>query len=163
MIEFRGSMKITSTPPFTKSEIDYLVKEAKYINEIPPPQDRVNDFRVQAQVYRVADKKPIKGLFVMATYDKPLPGMSGKIQVSAALDYKGLRIRGIDKELWHDNPDGSSVRGWHEHLWSPEYLDAYVAPFPEPRHKTIRALFEAGLKRWNIIVVREQLRLSPNV
>src|SRR5690242_19426578 len=107
--------------PFTKAEIDYLVKQAKFIKAVPRAKDCGNYYRIQAQVYSKVDGQPIKGLLVMATVDKPLPGMSGKARVSAALEYKGLRIRGIDKELWHDNPDGTVVRGWHDHDYSPEY------------------------------------------
>lgn len=146
--------------PFTKAEVDYLVKEPKFIKEVPAPTDFGTYWRIQAQVYRKSDNSPVKGLLVIAKVEKPLPGLSNKGRVSAALEWKGKRIRGIDKEQRHDNPDGSVVYGWHDHHYSPQYLDSLVVPCPEPQHKDLRGLIEFAMARWNIEIQKEQLRLE---
>ena len=72
-------------------------------------------------------------------------------------------MRGIDREQVHDNPEGTSpaqVLGWHEHVWSEEHGDSQVIPTNEPRHKDIRGVLKAGLKKWNIAINKEQLEVE---
>lgn len=81
-----------------------------------------------------------------------------RLNPSSALEWHGKRIRGLNKEIWHDNPDGSVVRGWHEHLWSPEEQDAYVVSArPKPTRIGLLDVFKWGLTKWNIEVLEKQL------
>src|SRR5262249_40616082 len=145
--------------PFTRYECDKLVDAAKVIKAVPRPgQLQPNSpglgFRMYcSQIYYKNDpSKPIKGLVVMAKARSAPPPIPQPTP-SAALEWFGHRIRGLNYEQWHDNPDGSTVRGWHEHVWSPREADAYVVPArPEPRQKTMDALFRWGLTQWNIAV-----------
>src|SRR6266436_2369543 len=93
--------------------------------------------------------KPITGLVVIAKAHQAPAGLP-RPTPSAALEWYGKRIRGLSYEQWHDNPDGTIVRGWHEHLWSPQQRDAHViAARPEPRRRDVLGLFKWGLKQWN--------------
>jgi len=150
----------TKRHPFTKAEVDYLVDEQKFIKEVPSIVEHGNYSMMRAQVYRKVNKSyvPIKGLFVIARVAIPIPGVPSAIP-SAALEWAGRRIRGIDKETRHDNPDGGSVYGWHSHIWSPEHEDSCVVSTPEPKHKDMRGILKAGLKKWNIFVIEEQLEV----
>lgn len=147
--------------PFTKAEVDYLVDEQKFIKEIPSIVQHGNYLIMRTQVFRKANDRvvPIKGLYVMSRVAVPIPGIPAAIP-SASLEWAGRRIRGIDRETRHDNPDGGSVYGWHSHVWSPEYEDACVVATPEPKHKDMRGIFKAGLKKWNISVVEEQMEVA---
>jgi len=98
----------------------------------------------------------IKGLVVIAKARHAPPGVPHP-PPSCALEWYGRRIRGLNYELFHDNPDGSIVRGWHEHIWSPKELDAHVVQArPEPTRKTLLDVLRWGLKKWNIAVLEEQ-------
>jgi len=128
-------------PTFTKADADYLVAAPKFIPAIPMRQFlsgiRMTGWLLQTRVYSTsAPNEPIGGLVVKAKIRKPPTGLP-RLTPSAALEWYGMRIRGINWELWHDNPDGTIVKGWHEHLWSPdERDDRVIAARPEPR-KTI--------------------------
>ena len=100
--------------------------------------------------------KPIPGLVVMARLHQAPPGVK-QPTASAALVWYSKRIRGINYEQRHDNPDGTVVRGWHEHIWSLHDDDAHVIPArPEPRLRTMVGLLKWGLRKWNIEVQQEQ-------
>ena len=112
---------------------------------------------MQAAVFlRAEPTNPIRGLIITARVARPLSGMRRHLP-SSALQWRGVRIRGLDYELRHDNPDGSTVRGWHEHVWSPEEGDNRVrSAVPVPNNLSLAGLFKWGLKRWNIEVDEEQ-------
>ena len=145
---------------FSKSDVDFLVKEPKFIRFVPRQNASGNVIQIQAAVFKNSERSTaIKGLFVKATVDKSLSGISKRPRPSCCLDYKGQRIRGIDFEQWHDNPDGTRILGWHEHLWSVEWGDSLVIGIPEPRQKHLRAILKCGLERWNIAVLLQQEEL----
>ena len=153
-----------ATERFTKAQVDYLVAATKFIRAVPVapdynPKQPVHR-TIQVEVFKKsAPNRPIRGLIVMARARPSPPGVPKPIP-SSALEWYGKRIRGLNYELWHDNPDGSIVRGWHEHLWSPAEQDRYVVPArPEPTHKGLLDVFKWGLAKWNIEVLEEQLRL----
>jgi hypothetical protein len=146
---------------FDKAEVDYLVAAAKFIRFTPKitfiDAKRQTGWRIQAEVFKKSEPgKPIKGLVVMAKANQapaPLPHP----KPSAALEWYGKRIRGLNHEQWHDNPDGSIVKGWHEHIWSPRYQDSYVVEArPIPTRFGLENLFQWGLEKWNIEVLRKQ-------
>lgn len=134
----------------------------KFIRAIPQPR-RIGDSRleIQAAVFNKSEpNKPIMGLVVKAKVHKPPAGLP-RPTPSAVLEWHGKRIRGLNYEVRHDNPDGSVVRGWHEHLWSPAEQDACVIPaHPEPQRKDLRGILQWGLKRWNIEVREEQVSVD---
>ena len=104
--------------------------------------------------------EPIKGLVVKAKLHQAPAGLP-RLTPSAALEWYAKRIRGKNYELWHDNPNGTVVRGWHEHLWTPEEQDhRVIAARPEPRKKDLPGILKWGLKKWNIAVRREQATLG---
>lgn len=144
---------------FTKADVEYLVDEEKFIKDIPPRGIDGNYLVISSPVYRKGEAQPIKALVLLARVAMPIPGLPGALP-SVALTWHGHRIRGIDRENRHDNPDGSTVFGWHEHLWSVEFMDSLVRGCPEPKHKDMQGILKEGLKRWNIRVVKEQLELG---
>jgi hypothetical protein len=150
--------------PSTTGEVDYLVGLPKVIKFIPKAVrlDRENHkgWEINARVFDKAKiAKPIPGLVVKAKAHEAPSGLPHP-PPSAALEWFGKRIRGINYELWHDNPDGSSVRGWHEHLWSPGEQDAHVVlARPEPTKKQLLDILKWGLSKWNIEILMEQGRL----
>ena len=102
----------------------------------------------------------MNGLIAMAKVRQAPPGLP-RLTPSSALVWFGKRIRGLNYEIWHDNPDGSIVRGWHEHIWSPKDQDAHVVQArSEPARKGLVDIFKWGLKRWNIEVLEEQSDLQ---
>lgn len=138
--------------------MDALVDARKFIKSIPQPKPLPGEYQIQSPVYlRSAPTSPIRGLVVVARVPIRPPGTSS-VRPSAALTWHGIRIRGLDYEIWHDNPDGSVVKGWHEHLWSPEEEDERVrTPGRIPNDLSLRGLFRWGLRRWGFIVEHEQL------
>ncbi len=110
--------------------------------------------------YKSDRSKPIRALVVMAkAHQAPSPLPHPK--PSSALMWYSKRIRGLNHEVRHDNPDGTSVRGWHEHLWSPKHEDALViAARPEPTRRELKDILKWGLDKWNIEVEGEQRELG---
>jgi hypothetical protein len=53
--------------------------------------------------------RPVKGLVVIAKARPSPPGIP-KPMPSSVLEFYGRRIRGLNYEMWHDNPDGSRVK-----------------------------------------------------
>ncbi len=152
------------TPEFTKADVDYLVAAPKFIKEIPRqqflnPRARTG-WKIYAAVFSKADSQPIKGLIVIAKAHQAPTGLP-RPTPSSALEWYGKRIRGLNYELWHDNPDGTLVRGWHEHIWSPQEGDhRVIAARPKPQRKNLLGILKWGLNRWNIEVMREQEELG---
>jgi hypothetical protein len=148
--------------PFTKPDVDYLVDEQKFVKEIPKSWRKGNYTVMELRVFRRGElAMPIKGLFVTCRVVTPVSGIPRAIP-SSVLEWHGYRIRGMDREQQHDNPDGSIVYGWHEHLWSPEYDAALVIGVPEPKHKDLLGLLRTGMKRWNIEVIKDQLEVEDD-
>lgn len=137
----------------TTAEADYLVKEAKFIKAMPSVVRGEYEFRMQADVFRKGEPHKPTGLKIMARVKKAPSGIP-KPYPSAALEYGGrYRIRGLNYEIWHDNPDTSIVRGWHEHIWSTECRDrAVIRARPKPTDITVKGLFRWGLAKWKIDV-----------
>jgi hypothetical protein len=145
---------------FTKDQVDYLVAEEKVIKDIPPRRSDGNYLVIVMPIYRKAKADLlITSLEILARVATPIPGLPGALP-SVALNWHGHRIRGIDREARHDNPDGSEVFGWHEHIWMPQYGDSLVRPFPEPKRKDMLGILKEGLGRWNIKVIKQQLELG---
>lgn len=135
-----------------------LPKFIRAVPSLPPSGTRVpNVVRVQAQVFSKSEpSNPISGLIVIAKARQAPTGIP-KPNPSSALEWYGTRIRGLNYELWHDNPDGSIVKGWHEHLWSPQDEDAYVVlARPKPKMRGLLDIFKWSLKKWNIDVLEKQ-------
>jgi hypothetical protein len=145
---------------FDKAEIDYLVAEPKFIKDLPPAVLQGNYRVIEAAVYRKGDP-PVVIPSLIVNVRVPLPVAGVPIGVpGAALRWCSYRIRGLDRETQHDNPDGSIVRGWHEHLWSQEWGDSFVRSAPEPKHKDLRGVLKQALNLWNIKVIKEQLEVE---
>lgn len=145
----------------TKGEVDYLVATPKFIRIIPAlPRSGTRSpvvIRIQAPVFKKSEpNNPIVGLIVIGKARQAPTGIP-KPNPSSALELHGKRIRGLNYEVWHDNPDGSVVKGWHEHLWSPEDQDAYVVlARPKPARKGLLDIFKWSLQKWNIEVLAKQ-------
>jgi hypothetical protein len=145
---------------FTKAEVDYLVAEQKLVKDVPPIETDGNYRVIVADVYRKGDlRAPVPSLVVMVRVPISIPGVPAGIP-GAALRWHGHRIRGLDRETRHDNPDGTIVRGWHEHLWTPEFGDRLVRAAREPRPKDLRGIFKEGLALWNIRIIKEQMEVE---
>ena len=116
---------------------------------------------MQTRIFSVTEpNEPIGGLVVKAKLHQAPIGLP-RLTPSAALEWYEQRIRGINYELWHDNPDGTIIKGWHEHIWSPDEQDhRVVAARPELRRKDLLGVLKWGLKKWNIEVRKEQADLD---
>lgn len=149
----------------TTGRVDYLVAAPKFIQAIPRTgfldTRRKTGWVIRAAVfYKSEPHRPIEGLIVTARAHQAPVGLPHPTP-SAALEWYGHRIRGLNYEQWHDNPDGTSVRGWHEHLWSPAEQDSRVIQaMPEPKDKTLRGLLRWGLAKWNIEAKQVQESLN---
>src|SRR5438552_3153314 len=114
------------------------------------------EYRIQAEVRKVSNPGEALGLFINARAKRSPSGVP-KALPGAALMWRGYRIRGLNRELWHDNPDGTSIRGWHEHIWTNEARDSQViAARPRPIDLSLRGILEWGLKKWNIRIKEKQ-------
>jgi hypothetical protein len=143
-----------------KADVDYLVAEPKFIKDLPPAVVQENYRVIEAAVYRKGDPPVlVPSLNIYARVPLPIAGVPSAIP-GAALRWYGRRIRGFDQERRHDNPDGSVVWGWHEHLWSPEWEDALVRAATEPKHKDLRGVLKQALNLWNIKIIKEQLEVE---
>lgn len=150
---------------FTKGEVDYLVGLLKLVRVIPRPEFLNRQSRsgwlIEIRVFKKGDlRAPLPGLMVMAKAHQAPQGLPHPTP-SAALLWHGKRIRGLNREMRHDNPDGTIVRGWHEHLWSPSDDDACVIQAqPEPKDRTLIGILQWGLEKWNIEVEQKQESLK---
>jgi hypothetical protein len=137
----------------TEAEADYIVDERKYVKTIPPITEGEREFRMKANVFRVAHPGHPIGLVIVARAKKSPPGVP-RPWPSAALELGGhFRIRGLNYAIRHDCPDGPMVDGWHEHIWTNKHEDHVVIKAqPKPRDTSIRGMFEWGLRKWNIKV-----------
>lgn len=147
---------------FTKAEVEYLLAARKFIKAIPDlPLIVTSPQRIQAPVFLKSEPNiPVRGLVIMATIRRAPPGLPKPLP-SVALEWYGVRIRGLNYEIWHDNPDGSVVRGWHEHVWSPEYEDDCVVPAgPRVTRKGLQDVLKWGLRKWHIEVQQKQRTLG---
>lgn len=144
--------------PFTEAEVDYLVKAKKFISAIPKVEEAASEFIIQADVRRSDNPGREMGLIIRVHAKRSPPGLPKGIP-SCVLQWHGHRIRGINRELWHDNPDGTVVKGWHEHIWNDQDSDDRVVP-ANIGQPGLRKLFEWGLKNWNIEVKQEQLEVG---
>lgn len=144
-----------------KADVDYVIKERKFITHMPEVTERAYEFRMQAVVYRKSFGKKPTGLVLMARVKKSPAGVP-RPYPSAALVLNGrFRVRGLNHEIRHDNPDGSVVNGWHEHIWTNQHEDKHVrSARPKPNDLTIRGLFEWALRKWNIRLDQRQLKVS---
>ena len=108
-------------------------------------------------MFSVSDSRaPIKGLVLLARMRRSLSGLPRNLPGASLLLY-GKRIRGIDYEQWHDNPDGKRIRGWHEHIWSAADEDANViVARPKLQGTTLDDVFKWGLKKWNIEILEKR-------
>ena len=146
--------------PFTKAEVDSLVQRNKFVTGIPKPTLVENYWVIEAPVYLTSEpQRPVQSLIVCARVIRAVAGIPRALP-GVALVWKGHRVRGIDRNTRHDNPDGSRIDGWHEHLWSEKYGDSMVNSTREPKDRDLRGLFRAGLVRWNISVKEEQKELG---
>ncbi len=137
----------------TAAQADALVKERKFIKQIPHVVDGLREYRMQAAVYVRSQPHKASGLVIMASVDKSPPGVPRPFP-SVALEMAGrFRIRGLNYALRHDCPSGPIVYGWHEHIWTNEYEDHVVIKArPVVRNTDIRGLFNWGLEKWKIDV-----------
>jgi hypothetical protein len=139
---------------FTKGEVDYLVGLPKLVRRIPREEflnrQSKTGWIIQMPVFKKGDlRAPLPGLVVMAKAHQAPAGLPDPTP-SAALVWHGMLIRGLNREIRHDNPDGTIVRGWHEHLSSPVDEDARVIPAqPEPKDRTLR-----GVLRWGLEILK---------
>jgi hypothetical protein len=93
---------------------------------------------------------------VLAKIRRPLLGVPRNLP-GVALLLHGQRIRGVDYEQWHPNPDGKRVKGWHEHIWSTAHgaANVIVARPKLLRTATLLDVFQWGLEKWNIEVLEK--------
>src|SRR5450755_4729616 len=142
--------------PFTKAEVDSLILGPKCISGIPKAERKENYWVMEIPVYLKTDlRRPFPSLVIVARVIHPLSGLPRNLP-SVAIELKGHRIRGIDRNIRHDNPDGSRVKGWHEHLWSEEHGDDVVIATKEPKHKDLKGVLKTALKKWDISIREEQ-------
>lgn len=145
---------------FVNADVDYLVKTKKFISAIPAVMETSSEFMMQANVRRKDDPGRETQLIIRAHAKKSPPGPPKGIP-SCVLQWHGHRIRGVNWEVWHDNPDGTIVRGWHEHIWNDKDGDGHVVPV-HVSQPSLRKLFEWGLDKWNIEVKQEQLEVDQH-
>jgi hypothetical protein len=148
------------SPEPTRAEVDYLIREKKFIRSMPAMVTDRYEYRVQAEVRKISNPGEALGLVIYARAKRSPSGVPKGLP-SAALMWRGYRIRGLNKELWHDNPEGSTVQGWHEHIWTNEWHDSHViAARPKPRDLSLRGVLEWAMGKWNITVRQSQLKVK---
>lgn len=145
---------------FSNADVEYLLDAKKTISAIPNIMESAAEFVMAANVRRKDNPGKELGL-IIRVHAKRSPSGIPKGVPACVLQWHGQRIRGINRELWHDNPDGSIVKGWHEHLWNEEDRDGRVVP-ADIKRADMRGVFEWCLKKWNIEVRERQSEARDN-
>lgn len=72
----------------TQAEVDYFIRESKYIQTLPEVAEGEREYRVRAQVFRAANPGRPTGMVIMATAKRSPPGVprSRHVHVRAVLD-----------------------------------------------------------------------------
>ncbi len=146
---------------FTESEVEYLIAAKKYIVALPEIEQEEGGWSVMVAEVRRKDDPGWQegGLVIRARVKKALSGLPRGFP-SCSLLWHSYRIRCVDYEIRHDNPDGSFVRGWHEHVWNDQDQDRRVIAASPPVSKPdLKAIFHWGVNKWKIEIKEEQTRM----
>jgi hypothetical protein len=86
---------------------------------------------------------------------KRLPGVASTNHPSAALMWKGKRIRGLDYKIRHDIVRNGLIegyiKGWHEHYWTDTDEDANIRdPNPPVKNGDLQSIISWACNVWNI-------------
>ncbi len=147
----------------TNAEIDYILKAAKFIFAVPNFEEQDGWIILRARVYKKDEPNWSAGsLSIHARVAKRPPGLPSQLP-SCCLQWHGIRIRCVDREARHDNPDGTYVKGWHEHIWDDRNQDdRVIAAHPIVSHPSLRGIFQWGLDKWKIEVREKQLEVGSD-
>ena len=120
--------------PFTKKEVHDILGEDKYI-----------------EIDYFFEKKKHKLIPVYTPVGSDLKDMGlvleirGGKSIGVSLNLRKRKIRGINHHERYHNPDGTVVRGWHEHIEEESKVEPVGRNFDD-----IDRLTEFALKKWNI-------------
>lgn len=146
--------------PFTEADVAYLLRAKKFVQTVL--KDTVDDQNAPLLevIYRIVrTDNPVDDIKLrlaarrpkqrVETFQRPRP--------SAALQWHGYRIRGIDRKIVHSVIKNGlivgEVRGWHEHRWTSTDEDNFVIDVNEAMrkvHEDFRSILRFCMKRWNV-------------
>ena len=157
-----------SDAPFTEAEVDYLLKARKVIQGVTRDTTDDPDADLLEISYRIVRADNIGDdikLRLQSRRPKPVLETSYKPRPSAALLWYTERIRGIDHKIVHPRIENGlvvgKVRGWHEHIWTPEDGDKRVISIARQMRniqEDFRSILHFCMKRWRIELIKDEDR-----
>jgi hypothetical protein len=142
--------------------VEYLLKARKFIHRLVKDTTRDPNADILEVVYAVRRvDQPIEDIKLKLSARPPKPVMrtAFRLRPSAALNWHGERIRGIDHKIVHSKIENGlevgRVRGWHEHQWTAADGDSYVIDansFMRNVQEDFRSLLRFCMVRWRIEV-----------
>lgn len=140
--------------PFTKIQVDELVRSQKYIPSIPIMKEVNKCHRMVSSVYLEQSCERLIKLKILGQISID-PLSKSIIRPSCALLWFNQKIRGINWHLRKRNLDGEIIENWHEHIWTDKEGDNYVEPI-EINSPSLEKLFIFCLNHWNIKIIEER-------
>jgi hypothetical protein len=157
-----------SDAPFTEADVAYLLKAKKLVQTVLKDTTDDQSASLLEVIYRVvrADN-PSDDIKLRLSARRPKPPLETlhRLRPSVALQWRGHRIRGIDRKIVHPVIKNGliigKVRGWHEHVWTSTDEDNSVIDVNGVMKKVqedFRSILQFCMVRWRIEIKENEDR-----
>jgi len=160
---------VNAQPAITAAQVTDILEKRKFVSAVKQDNTKPSKSELKHKSYRQPNEKSIYwDLRFVDMRDKPIPlqfharietPLSGLRSIrplpGASLLWKGVRIRGVNWSIRHDNlHDGvqiAPVRKWHEKLYTEIDRDKYIIDINNDVKSTdFWAIVKFCCNRWNI-------------
>lgn len=170
-----------SQPAITAAQVADIVAKRKFVSAIKQDNTKPSKSELRQKNYRQPNEKSIYwDLRFVDMRDKPIPlqfharletPLSGLHSIrplpGASLLWKGIRIRGVNWNVFHDNMHNgvkiAPIRKWHEKLFTDIDQDKYIIDINDDIKNTdFWAIVKFCCDRWNIEFPDERQMIMGN-
>lgn len=174
---------MSAQPAITAAQVAEIVAKRKFVSAIKQDNTKPSKSELKQKNYRQPNEKSIYWdlrfadmrdrpipLQFHARLETPISGLQAiRPRPSGSLSWKGIRIRGVNWNIRHDNRlngvEIAPVRGWHEKLFTEIDNDKYIIDInDEIRNIDFWAIVKFCCNRWNIEPPEErQMRMGDDL